>query len=265
MNPPESLQRVVSRIHQDLKVGPGDADGAAPGEIETARARPVVKSFPGTELVSLPRDFRALDMSMAAVCEQRASINSFTAEPLTGDELSTFLYYSYGVKGFTSTYNTKRFPRRMAPSAGGLQPIDLYLVINRVAGICRGLHYYDPVAHGLRLLDQGDMRYKAMHCCINQEWVADAAVLCILVADIGRSLWKYGRRSYRFVHIDTGVLAENMYMVGTAMGLGTCAISGYYDDMVNELVQVDGSEELATLLFATGKRCPKTSPRETLL
>jgi SagB-type dehydrogenase family enzyme len=72
-----------------------------------------------------------------------------------------------------------------------------------------------------------------------------------------RIYWKYRARGYRFVHADAGVLAQNLYLVGTALKLSTCAVAAYYDDLLNRLVGVDGRDEFTILLFAVGNKIPR--------
>ena len=93
-----------------------------------------------------------------------------------------------------------------------------------------------------------------VRCCIYTEFIAYAPVICIMTCNMKRVLWKYGERSYRFVHVDTGVLAQNMFLVGTALNLNVCPIAAFYDDKVNDLLQIDGKEEFASLLFSLGHK-----------
>jgi SagB-type dehydrogenase family enzyme len=253
----------VSFIHRNLESEP--ADGAAFDDLESKKAPPVVKLHRGAETISLPRDIVAIDASIVDALERRASSHHFAPDLLTLKELGALLHHSYGVKRYISAYNVARFPVRMAPSAGGLQSIDLHLVANRVEGARAGLYSYDPLAHALVLLDEGDMRFKVMHACTMQEWVAHAAVVFIMSCNFSRLEWKYGKRAYRLAHIDSGVLTENMYLIGAALGMTTCAIAGYDDERVNDLLHVDGDSEFATLLFALGKSRRVTSAAESLL
>ena len=50
---------------------------------------------------------------------------------------------------------------------------------------------------------------------------------------------------------------QNLYLAGTAAGLGVCAVGAFFDDLVNGLIEVDGVEETTVYLAAVG--WPKTA------
>jgi SagB-type dehydrogenase family enzyme len=52
--------------------------------------------------------------------------------------------------------------------------------------------------------------------------------------------------------IDTGYLGQNIYLVAEALGLGACAIAGFVDDALEQLLGVDGKNEMILLLTAVG-------------
>lgn len=244
----------ISFIHPYLKAHPLHMDAPSQEEIQTIIAPPMVKTFADAKAVPLSRDYYPLDIRLDTALQIRSSSHDFSKELLSFQTLSSFLYHAYGVREQKRAYNVRHFPFRLAPSAGGLQPIDLYLVANQVESLDKGLYYYDPVQHALMLLDEGNMRYQVVRCAIFQDWVASAPVVLMAVCNMHRILWKYGVRGYRFAHIDTGVLTQNMYLVGTALGLNTCALAAYYDDRIHDLLGIDGRGEFVTLLFVIGDK-----------
>ncbi len=253
---PEHQLTPISLVHPYFKADPVYASGQFE-EMEKAKMQKApwpVKQFIEAETIALPKEFLPINMTLAEALESRSSTHDFGSQPLSLQKLSTFLHYTYGVKRYAGAYNIKNFPVRMAPSAGGLQPVDLYLVINNVEEMRKGLYYYDPIEHALKLLDEGNMRRHMVRYCLFEDWIGYAPVVFISVCNLNRVMWKYSHRGYRFVHVDTGVLTENMYLVGTALGLATCAVAGYFDDMLNELLQINGRDEFATLVFTIGNK-----------
>jgi SagB-type dehydrogenase family enzyme len=67
-----------------------------------------------------------------------------------------------------------------------------------------------------------------------------------------RLRWKYGDRAYRFLCMDTGFVAENVYLVCEGLGLAACAISGFAQDGLESLLGIDGRNELALLMITVG-------------
>jgi nitroreductase len=45
---------------------------------------------------------------------------------------------------------------------------------------------------------------------------------------------------------------ENIYLVATAMNLGACAIGAYYDDDLNNLLELDTNTEITQVMVAVG-------------
>ena len=211
------------------------------------------KRFAGRRQVRLPDSAPRVRADLQDVLERRRSSRDFGRTPTPLSALARLLHASYGIREFARAYDVREFPFRYAPSAGGLQPIDLYVVANDVDGLARGLYYHDPSAGALTLLDEGNLRRRMSRCSLGPPWLAHAHAVLVLVCNLARVSWKYGDRGYRFAHVDAGVLAQNLYLVGTALGLTTCAVAGYYDDAVHELLGVDGRDECAVLLFAVGR------------
>lgn len=244
----------LSLIHQYLKADPDYTDFSVYENMNLVKGPRVFKNYDESREFQLPSNFLKVDQPLDKLLEERSAQHDFGPEAISQELLSTFLHYSYGVKRYISAYNIKNFPVRYAPSAGGLQPVDLFLVVNQVEDLPKGLYYYRADRNSLLLLDEGNMRSEMVRCCIYSDFVAYAPVVCIMTCNLDRVLWKYGERSYRFVHTDTGVLTENMFLVGTALNLNVCPLAAYYDDKVNDWLQIDGRKEFASLLLTIGHK-----------
>ena len=246
---PSGLAFVQSFLKADPRLGTFQTPVRVPAEPPG-----MVKQFPGRRRIRLPDSVPDAAAGLRDALERRRSSHDFGSAAMPLSALAGLLHASYGVRNFGRAYDVRDFPFRYAPSAGGLQPIDLYLVANDVDGLARGLYCYDPVAAALTLLDEGNLRRRMSGCALGQSWLAYAHAVLVLVCNLPRVFWKYGDRGYRFAHADAGVLAQNLYLVGTALGLTTCAVAGFYDDAVHDLLDLDGRDECAVLLFAVGAR-----------
>ena len=78
-------------------------------------------------------------------------------------------------------------------------------------------------------------------------------VLLFVVADVEAPLEKYAMRHYRTMHVDAGVLVQNLYLVTEAMGLAGCAIAGFTDARVASLLNL-ATTQLPVMAFALGRR-----------
>jgi len=253
VGPDEKLD-AVGLIHQYLKADLEHSDMSVFMEMASLKAPPPFKEFPQAERFTLPTDFLPLPGSLDTLIQRRSSERNYSEEAVDLRTLSTFLHYTYGLNRFVAAYNHKEYPVRMTPSSGGLQAMDLYVLVNQVEGLPKGLYYYHPHPHRLLLLDRGNMRRHLARCCVGAEWVGEVPVVFLTAANMPRIRWKYGERAYRCVHLDTGHLSQSMYLVATALELNHCAILGYFDDMVNRLMQLDGHTEFVVLLNSLGHK-----------
>jgi SagB-type dehydrogenase family enzyme len=124
--------------------------------------------------------------------------------------------------------------------------------VQHVEGVAPGIYHYNPQHHLLETMRDGDFSaFLAAHT-FNQTFVEQAAVTLVLTGVYERLRWKYGERSYRYMCMDGGFLAQNLYLVGEALGLGVCAIAGFYDEDFEKLLQLNTVEEVVLLLLAVG-------------
>lgn len=222
-------------------------------EIKTTSVPHWEKRYAEQPRTKLPEGY-SIPLSIEETLTRRRSNRAFEQRavmPLA--ELSTLLKLSYGVRGFRFAYENQNFPVRTAPTAGGLQSTELYLVVNQVEGLNKGLYYFDANENELALLEQGYFRRKVVEACSYQEWITNAAVVLFLTSDIEKLFWKYGHRAYRMVHVDAGIVAENLHLVATALGTASCMISGYSDKKTNLILNIDAKKEFTVLLIAVGK------------
>jgi SagB-type dehydrogenase family enzyme len=222
------------------------------------------KTYPNHKSVMLERDFVDSRKTFEEVIGTRRTTRAFSGEHISLQELSKILYFSYGInfsfKAFESHsllhvlpqfetgvkaidlnvtadgYQAFRFPA----SAGGLYPLEIYLVAHRVEDLVQGLYHYNVREHKLEVLEEGDLLDKVMDLTFNQDWQLDVCVHFIITAIFSRTKFKYGERGYRFICIDAGHFMQNLYLAANSLDLGAAAIGGFYDDEVDEFVDVDG-------------------------
>lgn len=228
-------------------------------ELLAAKAPDPIKLYPDAPHFPLPRTLLPLDHPLERVLSARASRRDFSGEPMSLRQLATLLHYSYGIRRGTRAYNTGGFPVRFAPTAGGLQSVELYAVVNAVESLPQGLYHFDPLTPGLHLVNEGNMRRKMVLYCFQQDWVHYASAILLITCIKERVDWKYGTRAYRFMQMDAGFVGENVYLVATALGLRTVALAGFSEDALNDLVGIDGRSEFVTLVFPVGCKAQPTT------
>jgi SagB-type dehydrogenase family enzyme len=154
---------------------------------------------------------------------------------------------------------------RTAPSAGARHPFETYLVVNRVEGLAPGLYRYLGLEHQLLCLQKGDYAERVGTACNGQAFVGRGAVVFIWTALPYRTEWRYSVVAHRVIAMDAGHTCENLYLAAEAVGAGTCAIGAYDQALMDELVGVDGDDELVIYAAPVGHLPrPWLSARPTL-
>ncbi len=218
----------------------GDVFGSKP------KKPPQYKTYPGSEKIKLPKpEYRGMVLEQAI--EQRRSVRNYSKKPITTAQLSQLLFAAQGITG--KTYGQ---PLRSAPSAGALYPSEIYVVVNNVQDLPRGIYHYSVLDHALELIKAGDFRRKITDAGLEQEMLGDAAVTFVLSAIFDRLRCKYGERGFRYAYIEAGHISQNIYLQSVSLGLGSVCVGAFLDDKVNQLIDVDGRKEAAIYLHAVG-------------
>lgn len=205
------------------------------------------KNYPEAKKVPLPQpEYRGMTLEEAV--SKRRSIRNYSDEPLDLKELSQLLYAAQGVSG--KIYGT---PLRTSPSAGALYPFEIYVIVNNVKDLDKGIYHFSVLDHGLELLKAGDFRSEIVAACLQQDILGKANVTFVLSAIPDRIRHKYGERGYRYIYMEAGHISQNIYLQSTSLGLGSVSVGAFFDADVNELVGVDGRNEAVMYLHAVGK------------
>jgi len=204
--------------------------------------------------VKLPdvRERRTIPIEEAIL--RRRSTLPLTEKPMSLEELSHLLYFSYGVTAIARNRQEGIVnPLRAAPSGGALYPVDMYLLIEHVEEMTPGIYYYHPHEHEL-LLVTGRYRAQDVKNHVNASHRLEmAAITLFFVGNFRRNQWKYRERGYRIVNLDCGHLGENFILVSSSLGLVAHGLMGFTDDFFNRLLQLDGSDEALLYMMCVGK------------
>jgi SagB-type dehydrogenase family enzyme len=209
------------------------------------------RTYPGVSRLPLPgKDFE-LSLSLGEALRRRHSTRSFRPDPLPLATLGQLLFCSYGVRG-TKQIEGEYCYDRVSPSAGGLYPVELYTICQNVTGLQDGIYHYDARAHELEMLRVGHFHKAVAGMMIGQDMVRDVNVVVLIAANFARTIWKYGQRGYRYVFLDAGHAAQNLYLVATALNLGVVSIGGFFDDELSSLACLPVPEERVIYAVCAG-------------
>jgi SagB-type dehydrogenase family enzyme len=132
-------------------------------------------------------------------------------------------------------------------------------MIMRVEGIAQGIYRYLPAGHKLLFMFELDeIEEKIDAVTLDQPFVPNfakkAAVLFAWSTTPYRSEWKYDISAHKKILIDVGHVCQNLYLASESIGAGACAIGIYDQQLIDEILELDGDEEFVIYMGAVGKK-----------
>ena len=184
--------------------------------------------------IDLPEPRYDSGVSLEETLLKRRSIRDYTGEPLTLQEVSQLLWSAQG------TTDPRGY--RTAPSAGATYPLETYLVVGDVENLAEGVYRYQSAEHKLVKVLDGDLRVQLADATLGQSCVKEGAVNIVVTAIYERTTRRYGDRGIRYVHMEVGHTAQNVYLQAVALGLGTVVIGAFHDDQVSKILKLPKNE-----------------------
>ncbi len=209
----------------------------------------IEKTFPETRpvgpVVELPAPRFEGAVSVESAIKNRRSIRTYLDAPLALGEVSQLMWAAYGItKPLEKGPAFVRGGLRTAPSAGALYPLELYLAAFNVTGLSPGIYWYNSEKHQLVRIADGDKRKEVTEAAFNQGMFKTAPAAIIYSAVYERNTKKYGERGReRYVCMDLGHSAENVYLQAYTLKIGTCAVGAFSDLWMKKAVGMTRQEE----------------------
>lgn len=218
------------------------------------------KTYQDAERISLP------DTEMGTVGQlaiARHSVRAFSETPFALKDLTTLLRTGYMAINPNPKQSGQKFLRRPVPSAGGLYPLEIYLLVRNVAGLAKGIYHYDALADDLEILSIGEWEGDASKAFLSWQLVENAPVIICIGAVFERTQSKYGPRGYRYALLEAGHVAQNMCLSAIELELSSLCQGGYIDTKLNQLLCLSGSNEAVLYTIAIGSQKKDRSLSQT--
>lgn len=161
----------------------------------------------------------------------RVSNREFQIDSVSFQSLSRILYAAQGES------QRDGWRGRHTPSAGALYPMELYVVVQRVEGIDRGVYRYLPKSNSLKLIREGDFMNDLYKCGYGDPTsIRDSAFSVVLTYVEDRLKDKYQSRASRYALIESGAVAQNIYLQSAIEELGVVFIGAVDDALVSSFL-----------------------------
>ncbi|MDQ7730738.1 SagB/ThcOx family dehydrogenase [Halomonas sp. SpR8] len=203
--------------------------------------------------LELPTPESGDSASLVDSIANRRSCREYAEAALSIDVLSLLLWSAQGITGSDG--------KRATPSAGGLYPLFLQIVVQRVSGLEPGIYEYLPDTHSLKRVGDHIPEGAVGKLGIgDQPWLEEAAFVMGVTAKLGDAV-KYfesqppqGERGARYVYMETGALAQNVHLQCTDLGIGCVLVAGFDDLKAKETLALPSNLEPTALLCIGPKR-----------
>jgi len=194
-------------------------------------------------MISLPPPAITGTMSLEEAISRRRTVRAYRPLPLDLQQLSQLLWATHGVIDPVEG-------RKAIPSAGALYPLEVYVATGKegVKGLEAGVYHFLPEDHALEMILSGDRRREVAEASLWQMWMAEAPVTFAIAADYARTTAKYRERGIRYVLMEVGHAAQNLFLQSVALGLGAGIVGAFYDDQVTNALGLPPEHEPLLLM-----------------
>lgn len=204
-------------------------------------------------MIELPVPSLDGNVSVEDAINKRRSFREFTDQPLSMADLSQCVWSAQGITGSDG--------KKVAPSAGAVYPVTLYVVIGVIDNLSAGLYRYEPNRHTLEAIRAGELRAQLRDAAFEEQpWIGQAASILVIAADISKASSTFqqqprpllparlyllhpwsrpaGQRGFRYIYMEVGAIAENVYLQGQTIGVGVVFIGGFDDQKVTDVLKL---------------------------
>lgn len=194
------------------------------------------KGYPRFERIPLPKPSILINnkRSLYQVLNNRKSYRVPENDDLSIEEISSLMF---GVAITRVEGDVHYQSYRSYPSAGARYPSEVYLILNRVERLRKGLYHYHVRTNSLEYL--WEVNSEQLESCFpGQSFVASSRAVIVITAVMSRLTSKYSERSYRYALLESGHLCQNFYLIGEAINVGVCALGGFRDEAIKDLLDI---------------------------
>jgi SagB-type dehydrogenase family enzyme len=185
------------------------------------------RSYPGYPRVALPgvrpRAFTRLDRTLT---DRRCHRTVSPAQPKPR-ALARLLRFGHGA--FSP-----------APSAGGLQAIELYVIALAGGWLAPAAYHYDREGHALARVAEHDEPWSALIPSLTD--VPAAPLALVLAGDGAKIEPKYGARAAKLLLLEAGHVMQDLCLVAASLDLSVVPLGGFYEEPIARALALPGSD-----------------------
>lgn len=197
------------------------------------------------QIITLPDPERSGSVSIEQTLQRRRSVREYSNVPLALKEIAQLAWSAQGITDEATGFRT-------APSAGATFPIEIYFLISGMEDVPDGVYRYNYRTHTLEKIIDGDRRQELFEVALRQPSIINAPVVMVITGVVARTEQRYGGRALRYVYMEAGHVAQNVYLQGVALDIGTVVMGAFQDEKVADVLKLEDGE-LPLYIMPLGK------------
>ncbi|MDZ7697540.1 MAG: SagB/ThcOx family dehydrogenase [Deltaproteobacteria bacterium] len=174
-------------------------------------------------------------MSYKEAVLTRRSRRNYVKRPISKDALSALL------EGLCAGHPTDQ---HKDPSPW----VSTGFLMGRAEGYDPGAYLLDPESRSMAWITSGSLMEEMARICLDQMWLANAAVHFVFMSNLAVVDRLLGARGYRYAMMEAGRWGERLYLMASALGLGCCGIGAFYDTEAARLLGLNDESRLLYLV-----------------
>lgn len=198
------------------------------------------------ERIQLPEPKTKGQVSIEEAIANRRSVRGYKDEPLTLAEISQLVWAAQGI-------TDSDLGKRSAPSAGGIYPVEIYVVVQNVEGLEAGVYHYVPAVNVLEEVFLEEVSERLSGTALGQDFIAEAPVNLIVTGNAPIVMEKYGNEGMKYTNIEIGHVSQNIYLQAEGLGLGTVTIGALNEEAIRHVLDLP-SEHTPHYIMPVGKK-----------
>ena len=201
----------------------------------------------GAEVVKLPPPAYKGTVSVEEALKARRSVRQYASRSLNLQQVSQLLWAADGLNDPQG--------KRTAPAARAAYAVDLYLVAGErgVADLAPGVYRYLVADQALEQVAKGEFRAKVAQACHHQAWMKEAPAIVVITGDYAKCAVKNGAKAPMYTHMESGFVAQNLFLQAGALGLGAGIAGGFEEQALAQALKLP-KEDQPLLVLPVGNK-----------
>jgi SagB-type dehydrogenase family enzyme len=190
----------------------------------------------GAEAIKLPPPATKGTVSVEEALQNRRSTRKFANRSLELAQISQLLWAADGINHPQG--------KRTAPAARAASAVDLYLVVGErgVTNLAPGIYRFLVADQALELVEKGEFRPAVAKACNAQAWITEAPAIVVITGEYARCAVKNGDKAQMFTHMESGFVAQNLFLQAGALGLGAGIVGGFNDKALAQALKLSQND-----------------------